>query len=99
MLYRPPFVSLCQQSNDPAAHRPHYSATSNIRSAQDRLPNRLADQCSIACIENAEALVEHINTTSRGDQTGARWFNAYCTFSFPSLTFFSLLSNPGLAAM
>lgn len=51
------------------------------RKSQNRLPSLLADRCSVACIENAQALVEHINTTSQGSETGAPWFNAYCEWT------------------
>ncbi|SPO07721.1 uncharacterized protein DNG_10416 [Cephalotrichum gorgonifer] len=80
-LYRPPFVQLCQRSKEiPVPQDPSDARTNASRNPRKSLPRVFAEQCSISCVENAQALVEHLNATSQGDETGAPWFNAYYVY-------------------
>lgn len=43
-------------------------------------PRFFLERSTLACIESAEALIEHINITTQGGKTGVPWSNAYCKF-------------------
>ena len=81
IVYRPVFTQHCRESfgeSLPESVRRSAQEYKRHKQAENALYSSFSHQCSIACIQAAQELIELISVTSKTDATGAWWYNVFC---------------------
>lgn len=82
LLYRPLLVQLCRKINAQAKTVSEEKLRDTSR-ARNKLLGAFTEKCSIACIETAQALIDHINNGSETTSCGLPWYSCYCMAYLP----------------
>ncbi|RFU33077.1 hypothetical protein B7463_g3284, partial [Scytalidium lignicola] len=84
ILYRPIFTQFCRKSFEeslPESVRKSAPEYKRQTQAENPLYSSFSYQCSIACIQAAQELIELISETSQTNATGAWWYNVFYLFT------------------
>ncbi|KAH8804474.1 fungal-specific transcription factor domain-containing protein [Xylogone sp. PMI_703] len=84
VLYRPIFTQFCRKSfeeSSPESARKSAPDYKRQTQAENPLYSSFSHQCSIACIQAAQELIDLISVTSQTNVTGAWWYNVFYLFT------------------
>ena len=77
LLYRPLLVQLYRKINTQAKTVSGENPRDTSR-AKNQLHGAFAEKCSIACVETAQALIDHMNNDPDTTYSGLPWYSCYC---------------------
>ncbi|KAH7142686.1 fungal-specific transcription factor domain-containing protein [Dactylonectria estremocensis] len=95
LLYRPLLVQLCRKINAQAKTVSEEKLRDTSR-ARNKLLGAFTEKCSIACIETAQALIDHINNGSETTSCGLPWYSCYYIYHAAMVVILADLCSPGL---
>ncbi|KAH6971256.1 fungal-specific transcription factor domain-containing protein [Ilyonectria sp. MPI-CAGE-AT-0026] len=95
LLYRPLLVQLCRKINT-QAKTVSGEKSRDTSHARNQLHGAFAQTCSIACIETAQALIDHINNSSETTYSGLPWYSCYYIYHAAMVVILANICSPGL---
>ncbi|KAH9213531.1 hypothetical protein DL95DRAFT_506356, partial [Leptodontidium sp. 2 PMI_412] len=95
LLYRPLFVQRCRKVNA-QAKTPSEEKSRDTPRSQNQLHGAFAEICSIACIETAQALIDHVNNGSETAYGGPPWYSCYYIYHAAMVVILADISSQSL---